>query len=142
MQISFLHNHAISIGHVENRTTKPYSKDDQYICAFMSEIVSVFKDIAQLNPLFRDQITNLSINQVASNVFDEQDKLADFAAAVSTEEVGELQHVLKSLSVDAAAEQIFYGCGLQDREAAVGVIPHGAAERDQEGTRDGVGWEG
>ncbi|KAF8890209.1 P-loop containing nucleoside triphosphate hydrolase protein [Infundibulicybe gibba] len=28
----------------------------------MSEIVSVFKDIAQLNPLFRDQITNFSIN--------------------------------------------------------------------------------
>jgi Lon-like ATP-dependent protease len=35
----------------------------------MSEIVSVFKDIAQLNPLFRDQITNFSINQVSSSVF-------------------------------------------------------------------------
>jgi hypothetical protein len=31
----------------------------------MSEIVSVFKDIAQLNPLFRNQITSFSINQVA-----------------------------------------------------------------------------
>ncbi|KAL0953301.1 hypothetical protein HGRIS_004550 [Hohenbuehelia grisea] len=66
----------------------------------MSEIVSVFKDIAQLNPLFRDQITNFSINQVASNVFDEPDKLADFAAAVSTGEVRELQDVLESLVVD------------------------------------------
>ena len=66
----------------------------------MSEIVSVFKDIAQLNPLFRDQITNFSINQVASNVFDEPDKLADFAAAVSTGEVGELQDVLESLVVE------------------------------------------
>jgi Lon-like ATP-dependent protease len=66
----------------------------------MSEIVSVFKDIAQLNPLFRDQITNFSINQVASNVFDEPDKLADFAAAVSSGEVGELQDVLESLVVD------------------------------------------
>ncbi|KIM80300.1 hypothetical protein PILCRDRAFT_822423 [Piloderma croceum F 1598] len=66
----------------------------------MSEIVSVFKDIAQLNPLFRDQITNFSINQVASNVFDEPDKLADFAAAVSTGEVRELQDVLESLAVD------------------------------------------
>jgi Lon-like ATP-dependent protease len=80
--------------------TEPYNKDDQYIRAFMSEIVSVFKDIAQLNPLFRDQITNFSINQVASNVFDEPDKLADFAAAVSTGEVGELQDVLESLKVD------------------------------------------
>jgi len=100
VQTSFLHNHDISVVNVSNLTTKPYNKDDQYIRAFMSEIVSVFKDIAQLNPLFRDQITNFSINQVASNVFDEPDKLADFAAAVSTGDVGELQDVLESLSVD------------------------------------------
>ena len=65
----------------------------------MSEIVSVFKEIAQLNPLFRDEITNFSINQVA-NVFNEPDKLADFAAAVSTGEVQELQDALESLVVD------------------------------------------
>ncbi|KAH7913792.1 Lon protease C-terminal proteolytic domain-containing protein [Hygrophoropsis aurantiaca] len=100
VQTSFLHNHAISIVQVDNLVTLPYNKDDQYIRAFMSEIVSVFKDIAQLNPLFRDQITNFSINQVASNVFDEPDKLADFAAAVSTGDVGELQDVLESLVVD------------------------------------------
>ncbi|PBL03220.1 ATP-dependent protease La [Armillaria gallica] len=100
LQTSFLHNHAISIVEVENLVTQPYNKDNQYIRAFMSEIVSVFKDIAQLNPLFRDQITNFSINQIASNVFDEPDKLADFAAAVSTGEVGELQDVLESLVVE------------------------------------------
>jgi len=62
--------------------------------------VPVFTDIAQLNPLFRDQITNFSTNQVASNVFDEPDKLADFTAAVSSGEVGELQDVFESLVVD------------------------------------------
>jgi Lon-like ATP-dependent protease len=93
VQTSFLHKHSISIVQVDNLVTQPYSKDDQYIRAFMSEIVSVFKDIAQLNPLFRDQITNFSINQVASNVFDEPDKLADFAVAVSSGEVGALQDV-------------------------------------------------
>lgn len=100
VQTSFLYNHAISIVQVENLITQPYNKDDQYIRAFMSEIVSVFKDIAQLNPLFRDQITNFSINQIASNVFDEPDKLADFAAAVSSGEVRELQDVLESLTVE------------------------------------------
>ncbi|KAG5645102.1 hypothetical protein DXG03_006916 [Asterophora parasitica] len=100
VQTNFLFDHAVSIVHVENLATQPYNKDDQYIRAFMSEIVSVFKDIAQLNPLFRDQITNFSINQVASNVFDEPDKLADFAAAVSSGEVRELQDVLESLVVD------------------------------------------
>ncbi|KAF8989495.1 ATP-dependent protease La domain-containing protein [Cyathus striatus] len=113
--ISFLHKFLISIVNVENLTTLPYNEDDQYIRVFMSEIVSAFKDIAQLNPLFRDQITNFSINQaptplslchhlantpqIASNVFDEPDKLADFAAAVSTGEVQEPQDVPKSLSV-------------------------------------------
>ncbi|KAH8101026.1 ATP-dependent protease La [Cristinia sonorae] len=100
LQTSFLQQYNISIVRVDNLATQPYNKDDQYIRAFMSEIVSVFKDIAQLNPLFRDQITNFSINQVASNVFDEPDKLADFAAAVSTGEVGELQDVLESLVVE------------------------------------------
>lgn len=99
-QTAFLHKHDVSVVNVENLITLPYNKDDQYIRAFMSEIVSVFKDIAQLNPLFRDQITNFSINQVAANVFDEPDKLADFAAAVSTGEVQELQDVLESLVVD------------------------------------------
>ncbi|KZT67440.1 ATP-dependent protease La [Daedalea quercina L-15889] len=100
IQTSFLQNYAISIVNVDNLETQPYNKDNQYIRAFMSEIVSVFKDIAQLNPLFRDQITNFSINQVASNVFDEPDKLADFAAAVSTGDVNELQDVLESLVVE------------------------------------------
>lgn len=100
LQTSFLQDYDASIVNITNLVTQPYNKDDQYIRAFMSEIVSVFKDIAQLNPLFRDQITNFSINQVASNVFDEPDKLADFAAAVSTGEVGELQDVLESLVVE------------------------------------------
>jgi Lon-like ATP-dependent protease len=89
----------VSIVNVDNMALEPFNKDDQYIRAHMSEIVAVFKDIAQLNPLFRDQITNFSINQVAMNVFDEPDKLADFAAAVSAGEIGELQDVLESMSV-------------------------------------------
>ncbi|KAF7337118.1 Lon protease-like protein, mitochondrial [Mycena venus] len=99
VQTSFLHTHPISIVAVENLTTLPYDKEDQYIRAFMGEIISVFKDIAQLNPMFRDQITNFTMNQLTSSIFDEPDKLADFAAAVSTGEVHELQDVLESLEV-------------------------------------------
>ncbi|PBK88841.1 hypothetical protein ARMGADRAFT_1084392 [Armillaria gallica] len=83
LQTSFLHNHAISIVEVENLVTQPYNKNNQ--------------EIAQLNPIFRDQITNFSINQFAFNAVDEPDKLAGFAAAVSTGEVVELQDVLDSL---------------------------------------------
>ncbi|KAF8872693.1 hypothetical protein BD779DRAFT_330195 [Infundibulicybe gibba] len=70
VQTSFLHKHDISIINVENLVTQPCNKGNQYIRAFTPEIVSVFKDIVQPNPPFRDQITNSSINQVASNVFD------------------------------------------------------------------------
>ena len=66
----------------------------------MSELISVFKDIANLNPLFRDQIANFSISQGAGNVFEEPEKLADFAAAVSSSEVDELQGVLESMNVE------------------------------------------
>ncbi|KAG8922528.1 ATP-dependent Lon protease pim1 [Tulasnella sp. 417] len=100
LQTSFLHDLPISLANVENLVNQPYQKSNQYIRATMSEIVSVFKDIAQLNPLFRDQITNFTISQSASNVFDEPDKLADFAAAVSTGEVGELQDVLESMTIE------------------------------------------
>ncbi|KAJ7630307.1 ATP-dependent protease La [Roridomyces roridus] len=84
---AFLHDHPVSIVAVDNLTTMPFNKDDQYIRAFMSEIIFVFKEIAQLNPI------------LPSSIFDEPDKLADFAAAVSTGEVHELQDVLESLEV-------------------------------------------
>ncbi|KAH6889507.1 ATP-dependent protease La [Coprinopsis sp. MPI-PUGE-AT-0042] len=98
---SFLTAFNVSLVRITNLATLPYAKDNQHIRAFTSEIVSVFKDIAQLNPLFRDQITNFSINQVtSSNIFDEPDKLADFAAAVSSGEPGELQGVLEAVDVE------------------------------------------
>jgi Lon-like ATP-dependent protease len=62
--------------------------------------VSVFKEIASLNPLFRDQIASFSMSQSAGNVFDEPSKLADFAAAVSAGEALELQEVLETLPVE------------------------------------------
>ncbi|KAJ4468787.1 ATP-dependent protease La [Lentinula aciculospora] len=96
---SFLHSHSVSVVNTVHYPTLPYTKSSQHIRALTAEIVTVFKDIAQLNPLFRDQITNFSINQVASNVFDEPDRLADFAAAVSSGTSGELQEVLEEADV-------------------------------------------
>ncbi|SNX82447.1 probable PIM1 - ATP-dependent protease, mitochondrial [Melanopsichium pennsylvanicum] len=99
-QTSFLQDYAVSLVNVTNLAAAPYDKrNDQYIRAVMSELISVFKDIAQLNPLFRDQIANFSISQGAGNVFEEPEKLADFAAAVSTGEIGELQAVLEALDI-------------------------------------------
>ncbi|SHO78178.1 ATP-dependent Lon protease [Malassezia sympodialis ATCC 42132] len=100
-QTAFLHRYGVSLVNVTNLEMEPYDrKPNQYIRAVMSELISVFKDIANLNPLFRDQIANFSISQGAGNVFEEPEKLADFAAAVSSSEVDELQGVLESMNVE------------------------------------------
>jgi Lon-like ATP-dependent protease len=98
-QTSFLQDYAVSLVNVSNLESEEYKKDDGLIKAVKAELIAVFKDIALLNPLFRDQIANFSISQGAGNVFEEPDKLADFAAAVSSGEVGELQSVLETLNI-------------------------------------------
>lgn len=98
-QTSFLQDYAVSLVNVTNLEAEDYKKDDGLIKAVKAELIAVFKDIALLNPLFRDQIANFSISQGAGNVFEEPDKLADFAAAVSSGEVDELQSVLETLNI-------------------------------------------
>lgn len=97
---SFLQDFAISLVNVENVAIEPYKKNSQVVKAVTSELVSVFKDIAAINPLFRDQIANFSLQSGAGNVFDEPEKLADFAAAVSSGEIEELQAVLSSTTIE------------------------------------------
>jgi Lon-like ATP-dependent protease len=83
----------------ENLIEIPSKKRSQFVQAITSEIVSVFKDIATDNPLFRDQITTFSVSQSAT-LFEEPGKLADFAAAMSAGIPSELQEVLESLVIE------------------------------------------
>lgn len=97
---AFLKKYKVSIVDVENLVEQPYDKKNPVIRAVTSEIVNVFKEVANLNPLFRDQISTFSMSQSAGNVIDEPAKLADFAAAVSAGEFKELQDVLETLTVE------------------------------------------
>lgn len=99
-QTTFLQDFAVSLVNVDNIAIEPFKKSSQVVRAVTSEIISVFKDIAALNPLFRDQIANFSLQSGAGNVFDEPEKLADFAAAVSSGEIEELQSVLTSKTIE------------------------------------------
>ena len=60
-QINFLHNLLpdVSITNVSNFMLEPYRKDTQMIRALMSELISAFKDLAQLQPIFREQSEHL-----------------------------------------------------------------------------------
>lgn len=97
---AFLRKYPVSLVNVENLTEVPYDKKSDVIRALTSEIVNVFKEVASLNQLFRDQISDFSVSQSAGNVIEEPAKLADFAAAVSAGEVDELQDVLQTMNVE------------------------------------------
>jgi Lon-like ATP-dependent protease len=46
---------SISLTDITNLKLEPYKKESEMIRAIMGELVSVFKDIAQLQPIFREQ---------------------------------------------------------------------------------------
>jgi Lon-like ATP-dependent protease len=88
---------------------EPYKKNNQLIRAVTTEIVNVFKDIASLNPLFREQIAAFSISQASATIFDDPAKLADFAAAVSGgSDAFELQGVLESVAIEERLQKALY----------------------------------
>ncbi|KAJ9658352.1 ATP-dependent Lon protease pim1 [Neophaeococcomyces mojaviensis] len=97
---SFLRKFPVSLVNVENLAEIVQDKKSPTIKALTSEIVNVFKEVASLNPLFRDQISDFSVSQSAGNVIEEPAKLADFAAAVSAGEIEELQDVLQTMDVE------------------------------------------
>ncbi|KAL9627258.1 MAG: hypothetical protein Q9204_006698, partial [Flavoplaca sp. TL-2023a] len=96
---AFLRDYPVSLVDVDNMVEEAYDKKDPVIKAVTSELVNVFKDVANLNHLFRDQISTFSMSQSAGNILEEPGKLADFAAAVSAGEIRELQDVLETMNV-------------------------------------------
>ncbi|KAL8861324.1 MAG: hypothetical protein Q9178_002196 [Gyalolechia marmorata] len=96
---AFLRDFSVSLVDVDNLVEEAYDKKDPVIKAVTSELVNVFKDVANLNHLFRDQISTFSMSQSAGNILEEPGKLADFAAAVSAGEIRELQDVLETMNV-------------------------------------------
>ncbi|KAF2452719.1 Lon protease C-terminal proteolytic domain-containing protein [Lineolata rhizophorae] len=98
--ISFLRKYPVSLVNVENMIDEPYDKEDQRnIRAIVNELVGVFKQIATINVLFRDQIQTFTMSQSAGNVGEDPARLADFAAAVAGGEPRDLQEVLESLNI-------------------------------------------
>ncbi|KAL8684555.1 MAG: hypothetical protein Q9218_008240, partial [Villophora microphyllina] len=96
---AFLRDFAVSLVDVDNLVEEGFDRKDPVIKAVTSELVNVFKDVANLNHLFRDQISTFSMSQSAGNILEEPGKLADFAAAVSQGEIRELQDVLETMNV-------------------------------------------
>lgn len=97
---SFLRNYAVSLVNVNNLVEEQHDKKSPVLKAVTGELINVFKEIANINHLFRDQISTFSVSQSTGNVLEEPGKLADFAAAVSQGEIKELQDVLETMNVE------------------------------------------
>lgn len=97
---SWLKKWPVSLVNVDNLADEPYDPKSPVIRAVTNEIVNVFKEVATMNNLFRDQISTFSMSQSTGNVTSEPGKLADFAAAVSSGEQNELQEVLSCMNVE------------------------------------------
>eukprot|EP00833_Pecoramyces_ruminatium_P017306 jgi/Orpsp1_1/1191338/evm.model.d7180000085027.1 len=89
----------VSVVDVINLEDEKYNPEDSIIKAVNAELLSVLKEISQINQLFREQIISFSI-QNGGTFFAEAPQLADFAAAVSTGEPSELQGVLECLDIE------------------------------------------
>lgn len=96
---SFLRRYPVSLVNVENLTEEPHDPKSPVIRAVTNEIVNVFKEVASMNQLFRDQISTFSLSQ-SGTITSEPARLADFAAAVSAGEPEELQGILASMNVE------------------------------------------
>ncbi|KAJ1503690.1 ATP-dependent Lon protease pim1 [Coelomomyces lativittatus] len=106
---SLLQKYKVTRVMTETMPDEKYKKDNQLIRALTSEIVSVLKDIATLNPIFRDQIAAFSVSHASASIFDDPSKLADFAAAVSGgSHSDELQSVLDSVVIEERLQKALY----------------------------------
>ncbi|QLL32719.1 hypothetical protein HG536_0D02410 [Torulaspora globosa] len=103
----FLKQYDVSLVNVYNLEDEPFDRKSPVINALTSEILKVFKDISQLNTMFREQIATFSasIQSATTNIFEEPARLADFAAAVSAGEEAELQDILESLNIEQRLEK-------------------------------------
>ncbi|KAF1913411.1 Lon protease C-terminal proteolytic domain-containing protein [Ampelomyces quisqualis] len=97
---ALLKGRKVSVAEVVNLAEEPFNvKVNKTIQILVNEIVQTFKNVALINPLFRDHISTFSVH-TTMNVGEDPVKLADFAAAVAQADTAELQAVLQELDVE------------------------------------------
>ncbi|KAG9235795.1 lon protease-like protein [Amylocarpus encephaloides] len=100
---SMIRKYAVTIADVENLSDEPFDPKSPVIRAITNEIINVFKEVANVNTLFRDQISSFAVSNSAGNIMEEPAKLADFAAAVTAVNTGEttdLQEIISALNIE------------------------------------------
>jgi Lon-like ATP-dependent protease len=98
---AFLRDRKVSLANVENLVEEPFDlKTNKTMSAYISEIVNTFKELANLNPLFRDHVTTFSV-QTTMNVGEDPARLADFATAVAQAESHRLQEALQDMNIES-----------------------------------------
>ncbi|KAF7729630.1 ATP-dependent Lon protease pim1 [Apophysomyces ossiformis] len=91
--------YGIPMAEIQTVQDAAYDLNDADIHEKSADIVAMFKQIATLNMAFREQLVNLSLSQLSSNLYGNPNRLADFAASLSTAEPWELQKVLEAIQI-------------------------------------------
>ncbi|MBE7180656.1 MAG: LON peptidase substrate-binding domain-containing protein, partial [Terriglobus roseus] len=97
---AFLSDFAVSVVQVENSEQELHDRKDPEVGALVNEIINVFREIAQTNQLFRDQVASFQISGGGvGNPAEDPSKLADLTAAVCQGAPEELQAILAETDI-------------------------------------------
>lgn len=124
--IYFLNKYEISIGDITKLEDEEYDKTSPKIIALTSEILKTFKEFAQSNSQFKEQLSSLSLHSKTENSFDQSALIADFCGAVCSGKSDELQQVLNNLNIEERLEQALY---LLKKEASIVELQQKINER-------------
>ena len=81
---------------------EPYQKNSVVVQALTQEIIITIRDIAKLNPFFRENIAHAQYTNMmmSKNLFEDPATLADFVTSLTSSSSSEKQEVLESLVIE------------------------------------------
>jgi len=87
---------------VHNMQDEPYQKNSVVVQALTQEIIITIRDIAKLNPFFRENIAHAQYTNMmmSKNLFEDPATLADFVTSLTSSSSSEKQEVLESLVIE------------------------------------------
>jgi ATP-dependent Lon protease len=82
--------------------SKPEDEDENQLRAYANALIDVIKELMTLNPLYNEELKQY-LNHFSPN---EPSPLADFAAAITSAEAGELQDILETIPLLERMEKV------------------------------------
>lgn len=89
----------VSVATISDFLTEPYKPDSLIVRALVAELQNLMRELAMMNPLFRDQFNNM-LNRMSTATIEDADRLSEMAAALSSAPVDLLQEILAAPTIE------------------------------------------